>query len=1006
MNTLGRYLWWTSLCLALNLLPARAEESSEATLQDHGLTAGEVTEVLPQGAILHLQFNRLYESLLNIEKLAKSIIPVRVLPPEMQPILQDQHPLMTFLGMQTIKEPLTAENAREKFGLDPERPLTLTLYPGDPRKLFIVGIPMADPKALSGFIKSLVRPNVWEEVNLGNKNAVRMELANPKALHELYIVCSEDMAYICGDRSLVLSLYHTPSAQRLAKDAFMSRTLQDLEDQDMEFIFNPSLIKPFLLQAQQFRFLAIPLIRAQREMLMSKIPKEARDKIDQQLRRDLGVKDLTEFVDYVECVVLATYNYLVDYIVQELTAFEGFSISAKLDAAYPQKTLRVYSSRVQPEASTSAIPMSQVRQAISWLGQGYDSYSIQGQQPEVKPSAAFLSWLQQVKQMVEQRGLKTAFLDRLEEHIKNLELPQPIETQVPWTMTITAPLNSFPDVRKATSLEEYGKALRSSFGLRVDQPVKVIPDKGTDFLESYFEEQTDIQNERYQEEAKFSQSLSGRTSFIEKESRFHSEELEDSDIVKFALENAFMTRRGFFGYDQHEFVNRKLYLARELDNYLVFHQNARNPDWLANLDQRDKSEVPPAISRLLDRIPEEATSIHIGRTIHRLPQYVEWLSGLEDLIHRELKNYLDQAGQIVQEAASTEEAREKLEALPMPLLVYSLNQDAETKTLYCQLPGNIVFPRKKVAPILEDLIADFAVAANQLGGGLAYTRVLPEVWECSIAQNTEGFARLISTVGNKLFENYLGDPEKQHELRSSIVAERDANPANHEDILVKNPSWDFLPGPKEIPPAQTPAEIPERDPQCPPQLIDLSAHYNGSLTEDWQIGGVANNTLNNLPSGLQEFSGVKFDVRGVIQLSGKGALENLQVKFPEKVEGIKVGLKGSRLYFLHAAAWSDPDGTRIGHFTVHYQDGETEEIPILYGQDVRDWWTQPNEPEDDKPIVAWAGPNSATQDGNPPKRIFKTMWENPRSDVEIENIDYVSAMANSAPFLMAITVEE
>lgn len=1005
MNKIGKYLWWTSLCLAMSLLATKAAEESETTLKDHGLAAGQVTEVLPQGAVLHLQLNQFYESLLNFEKLAKSIIPIKAVPPQMQPILQDRHPLMTFLGMQTIKEPLTAENAREKFGLDPERPLTVTLYPGDPRKLFIVGVPMAHPQALTGFLKSLLRPKVWEEVSLGNKSAVRVEPAKAGALRELYIVCSEDMAYICGDRSLVLSLYHTPSSQRLSADAFMSRTLEALEDQDFELIFNPSLLKPLLLQAQQFRFLAVPLIRAQREVLMSKIPKEARARIDQQLRRDLGVKDLTEFVDYVESVVLATYNYLLDTVVRELTAFEGFSVSAKLEAAYPQETIRVYSSRIQPETATAAIPMNQARQAISWLGQGYDSYTIEGKRPKAKPASGLLAWLQQVRQQVEQRGLKTGFLDRWEEYIKEQSPPQPLEAKVPWTLTFAAPLNSLPDIHQAESLEEYGKELGSSFQLRPNQPVKLIPGQDLDFLRAHFQARAETLNENYQAEADFSKSLSGRKSFIVKEHRFDSEEMQ-SDIVKFILEKAFLTRRGFFGYDQHEFVNRKFYLAREMDNYLVFHQGASDSSWLAELDQREELETPPAISKLLDRVPQGANLIQIRRTLHRLPEYVEWLSGLEDLIHRELRNYLEQARQAVKEAPSPEEAQEKLEALSMPALVYSLNRDSETETLYLTLPGNLVFPRQKVTPILKDLLSGFAAQARQVGGSLQYTHVQPEVWEWSFTQNTEAFARLISTVGNRLFENYLGDPEKQQELRNSVITERDTKRENFEEILVKNPRWAFLPEPKEKSEAQAPAEIPERDEQCPPELIDLSAHYNGALGEDWQVGGVPNNSLKNLPTGLQEFSGVKFDVRGIIQLSGKGAEENLQVKFPEAVNGIQVGMKGEQIHFLHAAAWSDPDGTKVGHFTVHYAGGQTEEIPIVYGEDVRDWWSQSNEPSEDKAQVAWSGPNSATADGNPPKRVFKTTWQNPHPDLLIESIDYVSAMANSAPFLIAITVGE
>jgi hypothetical protein len=38
-------------------------------------------------------------------------------------------------------------------------------------------------------------------------------------------------------------------------------------------------------------------------------------------------------------------------------------------------------------------------------------------------------------------------------------------------------------------------------------------------------------------------------------------------------------------------------------------------------------------------------------------------------------------------------------------------------------------------------------------------------------------------------------------------------------------------------------------------------------------------------------------------------------------------------------------------------------------------------------------------------RLYQTSWENPKPDLEVVSFDFVSAMANSAPFLIAVTVE-
>jgi hypothetical protein len=64
--------------------------------------------------------------------------------------------------------------------------------------------------------------------------------------------------------------------------------------------------------------------------------------------------------------------------------------------------------------------------------------------------------------------------------------------------------------------------------------------------------------------------------------------------------------------------------------------------------------------------------------------------------------------------------------------------------------------------------------------------------------------------------------------------------------------------------------------------------------------------------------------------------------------------------------------------------------------------------------IAWEGTNPAATDyrtdfpaGEPGKelRLFVATWENPRPDVEVTSLDLVSRETQSAPFVVAITVE-
>ncbi len=196
--------------------------------------------------------------------------------------------------------------------------------------------------------------------------------------------------------------------------------------------------------------------------------------------------------------------------------------------------------------------------------------------------------------------------------------------------------------------------------------------------------------------------------------------------------------------------------------------------------------------------------------------------------------------------------------------------------------------------------------------------------------------------------------------------------------------------------------IPMRDPRAKPEQVDLTLYYNASLAEDWHPPRPKNN-LASLPRGLQNFAGVTFDIRGLIQV---GRESQTGEKYPKQVEGIPVGHKCTRLDFLHSAidGYSEPYGTAIGSYIIHYANGQRYEIPIVVGKDLADWFKRPNE-ENARFVVAWEGANDVSRQLGSKIRLFKTTWENPSPEVAVKSIDFVGGDLFAAPFLVAITVE-
>ena len=194
--------------------------------------------------------------------------------------------------------------------------------------------------------------------------------------------------------------------------------------------------------------------------------------------------------------------------------------------------------------------------------------------------------------------------------------------------------------------------------------------------------------------------------------------------------------------------------------------------------------------------------------------------------------------------------------------------------------------------------------------------------------------------------------------------------------------------------------IPPRLPFAPDNLIDLSDFYNAAMSQPWHPGNMTA-SLDVLPNGLLQLSGAAFDVRGVVQLSGR-QLQEAGGRYPQKVPGIPVRQCCRRLHFLHATGWKETDGTRIGSFLIHYAGGRDELIPIVYGEDVRDWNMEFDPSKNVKRgSMVWSAKNKAGFW----VRLFMTSWNNPAPETEIASIDYLSTGSDAAPFLIAITAE-
>jgi hypothetical protein len=201
--------------------------------------------------------------------------------------------------------------------------------------------------------------------------------------------------------------------------------------------------------------------------------------------------------------------------------------------------------------------------------------------------------------------------------------------------------------------------------------------------------------------------------------------------------------------------------------------------------------------------------------------------------------------------------------------------------------------------------------------------------------------------------------------------------------------------------------------------VDLTRHITHDLRQP--LLNMAGADLSNLISCARSdeiprttLKGIPFRLDGVV-LVGPGQTWGSRtggpVKMARQVAGIPIGRRADRLYFLHAACFWGKPGSRIGVYRIHYQNRSTEEIPIRYGEDLRDWWLIPGLPNVlPQSEVVWKGYNEASLRFNPGTfiQLYLRTWHNPHPDQKIASLDMVTGDQKAGeyapvPFLVAVT---
>ena len=334
-------------------------------------------------------------------------------------------------------------------------------------------------------------------------------------------------------------------------------------------------------------------------------------------------------------------------------------------------------------------------------------------------------------------------------------------------------------------------------------------------------------------------------------------------------------------------------------------------------------------------------------------------------------------------AAAIRRAAQRILALEKDLNspVYRAAKEALLRDRIRALPGALAAEQRTTLAQVEEYVTE-AIAAGRTPAALEFAELA-----CQTLQDA-GQYRRAAEASRRLGELFAKRAKDGGGMRGEYLR------ANVE--WLETMAKEFRPEdrPWVVPPAERLASL------------DIQPVANCSCDDLSGPGVFEGNGLAELPRGELTLGGIRFHVGGqLVILGGKNI-----PKLPKKVEGIRVQRKMLRLYALHSAQFAGPprlvhDGDLVGQYTLHYEDGSSAALPIVFGHHVRDWWNS----DRGKPVkegeVVWTGSNRVSKWMNNSLRLYLGFWENPHPDKKVTTLDFTSTDTNAGPFCIALTVE-
>ena len=180
-------------------------------------------------------------------------------------------------------------------------------------------------------------------------------------------------------------------------------------------------------------------------------------------------------------------------------------------------------------------------------------------------------------------------------------------------------------------------------------------------------------------------------------------------------------------------------------------------------------------------------------------------------------------------------------------------------------------------------------------------------------------------------------------------------------------------------------------------IVDIRDYCNGNFSK-W----VGTYNLKYIETGDKNYYGVPFKILSEEESKYTCVMTKSEILDGHLNFSIPLRKKVYAIYFLIANYYAGPEEKGERKFIFKYEDGKSEDLQLIYGINMFDWWPQERkETEDLKYILV-----RSSESFLPPFRnLYILQWKNPNIDKTIKEIEFYSdGKGMRAVIVIGITV--